>query len=78
VIAITFINSFQGFTYQYVMTRGGPNDATDVIALYVYQNAFEFQKMGYAAALSVLLFIIIMVLTLIQLKFSRTEDVSYV
>jgi ABC-type sugar transport system permease subunit len=75
---ITFINSFQGFTYQYVMTRGGPNDATDVIGLYVYQNAFEFQKMGYAAALSVVLFIIIMVLTLIQLKFSRTEDVSYV
>jgi multiple sugar transport system permease protein len=78
VIAITFINSFQGFTYQYVMTRGGPNDATDVIGLYVYQNAFEFQKMGYAAALSVVLFVIIMVLTLIQLKFSRTEDVSYV
>ncbi len=78
VIAITFINSFQGFTYQYVMTRGGPNDATDVIALYVYQNAFEFQKMGYAAALSVVLFIIIMVLTLLQLKVTRTEDVSYV
>jgi len=60
------------------MTRGGPNDATDVIALYVYQNAFEFQKMGYAAALSVVLFVIIMVLTLIQIKFSRTEEVSYV
>ena len=78
VIAITFINSFQGFTYQYVMTHGGPNDATNVIALYVYQNAFEFQKMGYAAALSVILFIIIMVLTLIQLKVTRTEEVSYV
>lgn len=78
VVAITFINSFQGFTYQYVMTKGGPNDATNVIALYVYQNAFEFQKTGYASALSVILFIIIMTLTLIQLRISRSEEVSYV
>jgi multiple sugar transport system permease protein len=78
VVAITFINSFQGFTYQYVMTKGGPNDATNVIALYVYQNAFEFLKMGYASALSVILFIIIMTLTLIQLRISRSEEVSYV
>jgi multiple sugar transport system permease protein len=78
VMVITLINSFQAFTYQYVMTKGGPSDATNVIGLYVYQSAFQYLRMGYAAAMSVVLFIIIIVLTLIQLRVTRSEEVSYV
>jgi multiple sugar transport system permease protein len=78
VMVITLINSFQTFTYQYVMTKGGPSDATNVIGLYIYQNAFSYMHMGYAAAISFVLFIIIMVLTLVQFRLTRSEDVSYI
>ena len=77
VMVITLINSFQAFTYQYVMTKGGPSDATNVIGLYIYQNAFSYMRMGYAAAISFVLFIIIMVLTLSQFRLTRSEDVSF-
>lgn len=77
VLVITLINCFQAFTYQYVMTKGGPSDATNVIGLYVYQSAFQYLRMGYAATISVTLFVIIMGLTLIQLRLVRSEDISY-
>ena len=52
----------------YVMTGGGPVDATNVIVLYLYQQAFEFFKMGYASAVAYVLFAFTFVLTLIQFK----------
>ncbi|MFW6116699.1 MAG: carbohydrate ABC transporter permease [bacterium] len=78
VMVITLINCFQSFTYQYIMTKGGPSDATNVIGLYVYQNAFQYMRMGYAAAISLVLFVIIMVLTLIQLRVMRSDETGYV
>jgi multiple sugar transport system permease protein len=77
VMVITLINCFQAFTYQYVMTKGGPSDATNVIGLYVYQSAFQYLRMGYAATISVTLFVIIMGLTLIQLRMVRSEESGY-
>lgn len=74
VSVISLVGSVQSFTYQYVMTRGGPSDTTNVIALYTFQNAFQFQKMGYAAAMSVVLFVTIAVLTLIQFRVLRVES----
>jgi multiple sugar transport system permease protein len=71
VIIISIIESFQVFTNVYVMTRGGPGTATLVYIMHLYRNAFEYQKMGYASALAWVLFAIIMVLTLIQLKASN-------
>ena len=71
VMIISIIESFQVFTNVYVMTRGGPGTATLVYIMHLYQNAFEYQKMGYAAALAWVLFAIIMVMTLIQLKASN-------
>ena len=65
------IGSFQVFTSSYVMTRGGPHYATLFYVLYLYQNAFEWSKMGYASALAWVLFLIILVLTLIQFRLSR-------
>ena len=78
VMVITLINCFQSFTYQYIMTKGGPSDATNVIGLYVYQNAFQYMRMGYAAAISLVLFVIIMVLTLIQLRVMRSDETAHI
>jgi multiple sugar transport system permease protein len=62
---ITMINAFQAFEQIYVMTRGGPNNATTTMVYYVYTNAFRNFRMGYASAQAIGLFLIVMVLTLI-------------
>jgi multiple sugar transport system permease protein len=58
--------SFQVFTLVYVMTEGGPVRSTDVLVYQIYQNAFEFRRMGYASAISWVLFAILVVLTAVQ------------
>lgn len=58
--------SFQVFTLVYVMTEGGPVHATDVLVYRIYQNAWEFRRMGYASAMSWVLFAILLGLTLLQ------------
>ncbi len=64
------IGSFQVFTQGFVMTQGGPNNATLFYVLYLYQNAFQFLKMGYASALAWVLFLIILAFTAVQMKMS--------
>ena len=77
IIAIQFIltlsGAFQVFDQVYIMTQGGPADTTRVIALNIYYYAFERVQMGYAAAMSVLLFIVTFILVAIQLRFSGGE-----
>ncbi len=76
VIVITTIGSFQVFDQIQVMTRGGPAGATDVTVYFIFRQAFEISSLGYASAIAFALFIVIMVLTLIQLRFfgsRRTE-----
>lgn len=58
--------SFQVFTLVYVMTEGGPVHATDVLVYRIYQNAWEFRRMGYASAMSWVLFALLLGLTLLQ------------
>ncbi|MBN1220028.1 MAG: sugar ABC transporter permease [Anaerolineae bacterium] len=67
-LVIGIINSFQVFTAIYLITNGGPQDATLVYLVYLYRVAFSHLEMGYAAALSWLLFFIIMVMTFIVFK----------
>ena len=62
------IGSFQVFTSAYVMTRGGPQDSTLFYVLYLFKKGFGMLQMGYAAALAWILFIIILLLTLLQLR----------
>lgn len=71
VLIISIINSFQILTDVLVMTQGGPGTSTFVFVYYIYQAAFQYLKMGYAAALAWILFAIILVLTLIQLWVSK-------
>jgi len=69
-LVIGIIASFQVFTQAYVMTNGGPNNATLFYVLYLYQVAFQFSEMGYASALAWILFIIVLVLTLLVFRSS--------
>lgn len=66
---IGIINTFQVFTAGYLMTAGGPQNATLFYVLYTYRNAFEWLKMGYSAALAWVLFAIILAMTLLVFKF---------
>ena len=68
--------SFQVFTLVYVMTEGGPVHATDVLVYRIYQNAWEFRRMGYASAMSWVLFAILLILTLLQWR-ALNKKVDY-
>ncbi|GAA1500353.1 sugar ABC transporter permease [Streptomyces synnematoformans] len=63
---ITVVGSLQVFAQIAVLTQGGPGNSTTVLVYYLYQQAFEFHHFGYGATLSVLLFLIVLVLTVVQ------------
>ncbi len=67
-LIMSLINAFQLFPQVQIMTEGGPGGATQVMVERIYTYAFSYFQMGYAAAYSWLLFVIILVLTLIQLR----------
>lgn len=67
-LILGIINSFQVFTAGYLMTSGGPQNATLFYVLYLYRAGFQYLKMGYASALSWVLFLIILALTLIVFR----------
>jgi multiple sugar transport system permease protein len=67
-LIIGIIGSFQVFTAGFLLTDGGPQNATLFYVLYLYRNGFQYLNMGYAAALAWVLFLIIMALTLIVFK----------
>ena len=62
-LMIGIINSFTSFDLIYVMTRGGPNYATELLITYIYRAAFVLSKLDYAAALTVVLFLFLVALT---------------
>src|SRR3990172_4424874 len=73
VLVTSFIGSFQVFTSIYIMTAGGPTRSTDVFVYHIYQAAWEQLRMGYASAMSWVLFVIIMIATWIQFKLMGRE-----
>jgi multiple sugar transport system permease protein len=68
-LIIGIIGSFQVFTAGFLLTDGGPQNATLFYTLYIYRNAFRYFDMGYAAALAWVLFFIILVLTLLVVRY---------
>ncbi len=74
VLVITVTGSFQIFDTVAVTTRGGPVNASRVIQYYIYQKAFGQYQFGYASAISMILFIILAVVALIQLRLLRAGD----
>ena len=73
VILVTAISSFQVFDLIYVMTSGGPNDATNVIVYSIYKYAFEYFDIGKSCALAYILFIVIFALAFIQQRLKKSE-----
>lgn len=73
VCVMTMISSFQVFDIIQVMTNGGPNNQTRVLELDIYENAFRYQNMGWAAAVSLVLLAVVMVITAAQMRLLRTE-----
>jgi multiple sugar transport system permease protein len=67
-LVISVIGAFQVFTQSFIITGGGPANATLTYVLYLYRNAFEFFKMGYASALAWILFFITLALTALILR----------
>ena len=67
VLIISLINSFQVFDQVNIMTEGGPGNATNVLVQNIYNSAFNYFEMGYAAAMSWALFLIIFIITVVQM-----------
>lgn len=67
-LVIAIIGSFQVFDLAYLMTKGGPGTESLFYVLYIFRNAFELFKMGYASALSWVFFLIVLVLTFINFR----------
>jgi len=72
VSVVYAINSFQVFGQIYMMTQGGPAHATSTMVYYIFQNAFQFFKMGYASALAWILFAVVFLFTLVQVRYQST------
>lgn len=78
VFVITIINSVQAFDQAYALTggNGGPETGTYLLGIMLFQNAFGFYEVGYAAALAWVIFAMLLVLTLVQLRFARRAEVQ--
>jgi multiple sugar transport system permease protein len=74
VVVISLIASFQVFDQVWVMTKGGPARATQVTAIYIYQQAFQYLNLGYGSAIAFALFIVILAFSLIQFRLLRTAQ----
>lgn len=70
---LTMISAFQVFDIVQVMTDGGPDDQTQVLLLNIYSYAFRYQKMGWAAAVSIVMFLLVFSISLVQMRLLRTE-----
>ncbi len=70
-LVLSIIGTMQTFTQPYIMTQGGPNNASLLFVLYLYRKAFQESDMGYASALAWVLFIIIAVLSFVVLRSSN-------
>ncbi|MEY8323231.1 sugar ABC transporter permease [Lachnospiraceae bacterium 54-11] len=74
LLVISVINTFQVFDQIFMLTGGGPVKKTDVIVYYIYRQAFKNYDMPYASAVSWLLFVVIFILTAIQMKLSKNSE----
>lgn len=75
-LVIGIIGAFQLFNQPYILTDGGPVDSTRTMSMLVFQNAFEYGKMGYASAVAWTLFVAIMAVTLL-IQFTSKKWVFY-
>jgi ABC-type sugar transport system permease subunit len=77
IMVMSIISSFQVFDIVYVLTSGGPLGSTKVMVFFIYEHAFKFFEMGYASAVSYVLFAILFTLTLIQIKYMKNRAYTF-
>jgi len=73
IFVITMIGSFKVFDHIYLMTGGGPENGTLVLAFYIYEQGFKFFNVGYASALAMIMFVVVLVLTVVQMTLRRKD-----
>jgi multiple sugar transport system permease protein len=76
VFVISVIFAFRSFEQMYVMTRGGPVGATTTLVYYIFDKAFKFGNMGHAAAVSVLMVIIVLLITWAQFRLQGGDEIA--
>ena len=75
LLILNVIYSFQVFDIVFVLTGGGPRNATSVLVTYAYETGFDTRDQGYAAAIGMVLLVLAVAFTIVQWKTSRTKDV---
>lgn len=74
ILVLSVIAGVQTYEGLFILTRGGPGFTTTVPALWMYYNAFSFQRMGYACAIGVSLFVVVMALTVLNMRYVRSTE----
>jgi len=74
ILILTIIMGVQSFQHLLILTEGGPGFRTMVPGLWMYYNAFSFQRMGYACSIGVFLFAIVLGLTILNIKYFRSTE----
>jgi ABC-type sugar transport system permease subunit len=77
LLILGYINGFQVFAQMQLMTNGGPDNRTLSLVLYLYQEGFQFYKMGYASAIGMVLFLVTLIVSFLQLQRSRRQWSAY-
>ena len=76
-VTLALMGAFNVFDLIYVMTQGGPANATNVVMIHAYLQGFKFYQMGYAAAISYVLMAVVIVLSALQIRLLRGESYEY-
>lgn len=76
-IFVSITGALRLFDLPFVMTGGGPMNASQTISMTIYDNAFLYERFGYSSAVGMLLFVMVAVITVIQLKITRSKEVEY-
>jgi raffinose/stachyose/melibiose transport system permease protein len=76
-VVLTLIGSMKTFDLIFVMTNGGPNNASESLALRIYNEAFNLNHFGYATAVGIVMTLFILVLSVVNLRFLRKREVEF-
>ena len=71
VFFLSLVGTFQSYGLVLLLTQCGPVGSTTLLGYYIYQNAFQFFQMGYASAVSVVLFLLLLILAYLQFRVSE-------
>ena len=73
VLMITLIQAMKLFTQPYIMTKGGPRNATKTLVFYIYEQGFQKGNFGYACSIATVFFIIVVTLSIVVKRISKTN-----